>query len=92
MTIINFSISLEADPCIYDKNIEINNKGVITMQYLMVALYIDDLPIAVLNKNLATKLESTFEAKYKMKKLNVIKLLLGMGIFQDKVHNTIYIT
>ena len=27
-----------------------------------------------------------------MKKLNAIKQLLGMGIFHDKIRNTIYIT
>ena len=58
----------------------------------MVALYVDDLLIAGSTKNMVTQLESIFEAKYKMKKLNAIKQLLGMGIFHDKLHNTIYIT
>ena len=35
----------------------------------MVALYLDDLLIAGSTKNLVTKRESIFEAKYKMKKL-----------------------
>ena len=59
---------LEADPCIYVKNIETNVNGVNTIKYLMVALYVE---------------ESIFEAKYKMKKLNAIKQLIGMGIFHD---------
>ena len=75
---------LEADPCIYVKIIEITNNGTITTHHQMVALYVDDLLIAGSTKNLVTKLESFFEAKYKMKKLNVIKQLLGMGIFHDK--------
>jgi len=58
----------------------------------MVALYVDDLLIAGSTKNMVTQLESIFEAKYKMKKLNAIKQLLGMGIFHDKLRNTIYIT
>ena len=56
----------------------------------MVALYVDDLLIAGSTKNLVTKLESFFEAKYKMKKLNVIKQLLGMDIYHDKDRNIIY--
>ena len=83
---------LEADPCIYVKNIEINVNGVNTTKYLMVALYVDDLLIAGFTKNMVTQLECIFEAKYKMKKLNAIKQLLGMGIFHDKIRNTIYIT
>ena len=51
---------------------EINNNGIITTHYQMVALYVD-LLIAGSTKNPLTKLESFFEAKYKMKKLNVIK-------------------
>ena len=58
----------------------------------MVALYVDDLLISGSTKNLVTKLESFFEAKYKMKKLNVIKQLLGMGIYHDKDRNIIYIS
>jgi hypothetical protein len=41
---------------------------------------------------MVTQLESIFEAKYKIKKLNAIKQLLGMGIFHEKLCNTIYIT
>jgi hypothetical protein len=58
----------------------------------MVALYVDDLLIAGSTKNLVTKLKNFFEAKYKMKKLNVIKQLLGMGIYHDKERNIIYIS
>jgi Reverse transcriptase (RNA-dependent DNA polymerase) len=58
----------------------------------MVALYVDDLLIAGSTKNMVTQLETVSEAKYKMKKLNTIKQLLGMGIFHDKIRNTIYIT
>ena len=58
----------------------------------MVALYVDDLLIAGSTKNMVTQLETIFEAKYKMKKLNAIKQLLGVGIFHDKIRNTIYIT
>ena len=83
---------LEADPCIYVKIVEVNNNGIITKQYQMVALYVDDLLISGSTKNLVTKLESFFEAKYKMKKLNVIKQLLGMGIYHDKDRNIIYIS
>ena len=58
----------------------------------MVALYVDDLLIAGSTKNLVTKLESFFEAKYKIKKLNVIKQLLGILIYHDKERNIIYIS
>jgi hypothetical protein len=43
----------------------------------MVALYVDDLLIAGSTKNMVTQLESIFEAKYKIKKLNTIKQSLG---------------
>ena len=56
----------------------------------MVALYVDDLLIAGSTKNMVTQLETIVEAKYKMKKLNAIKQLLGMGIFHDRIRNTIY--
>ena len=58
----------------------------------MEALYVDDLLIAGSTKNMVTQLEAIFKAKYKMKKLYTIKQLLGMGIFHDKIRNTIYIT
>ena len=58
----------------------------------MVALYVDDIVIAASSKNLITKLEAIFEAKFKMKKLNKIKQLLAMGIHHDKDRNTIYVT
>ena len=58
----------------------------------MVALYVDDLLIAGSTKNIVTQLESIFETKYIMKKLSAIKQLLGMGIFNDIIRNTFYIT
>jgi Reverse transcriptase (RNA-dependent DNA polymerase) len=54
---------LEADPCIYVKNIKTNINGVNTTKYLMVALHIDDILIAGFTKNMVTRLESIFEAK-----------------------------
>ena len=52
---------LEADPCIYVKNIETTANGVTNIKYLMVALYVDDLLIAGSTKNIVTQLESIFE-------------------------------
>jgi Reverse transcriptase (RNA-dependent DNA polymerase) len=83
---------LEADLCIYVKTIETNINGVNTIKYLMVTLYVDDLLIAGSTKNMVTQLESIFEAKYEMKKLNAIKQLLGTRIFHDKICNSIYVT
>jgi hypothetical protein len=71
--------------------IEINNNGIITTHYPMVALCVNFLLIAGSIKNLVTKLENVFEAKYKMKKLNFIEHLLGMGIYHGKERTTIYI-
>jgi Reverse transcriptase (RNA-dependent DNA polymerase) len=51
---------LITDPCIYVKNIEPNVNGVYTTNYLMVALYVDDLLIAGSTKNIVTQLESIF--------------------------------
>ena len=58
----------------------------------IVALYVDDLILAASTKNLLTNLEKVFEAKFKMKKLNKIKQILGMGIHHDKDRNIIYMT
>ena len=68
----------------------INGGFVNITKYLMEALYVDDLLIAGSTNKVVTQLESIFEAKYKMKKINTIKQLLGMGIFHDKICNTIY--
>ena len=58
--LIDITNLLEADMWNYVKNIEINSNGTITKQYLMVALYVYDILIAVYNtKNLVTKLEVT---------------------------------
>jgi Reverse transcriptase (RNA-dependent DNA polymerase) len=83
---------LEADPCTHVKILEINNNGIINTHYQIVVLYVDDLLIADSTKNLVSKLERFFEAKYKMKNLNVIKQLLGMEIYHDKECITIYIS
>jgi len=91
--LIDITNLLEADMWNYVKNIEINSNGTITKQYLMVALYVYDILIAVYNtKNLVTKLEVTM--RQSINKLNVIKqlILLGMEIFHDNKCNTIYIT
>ena len=83
---------LEADPCIYVREIQIEINGEIVIKFQIVALYVDDLIIAASNKNLITDLEKVFEARFKMKKLNKIKQILGMGVHHDKDRNTIYIT
>jgi Reverse transcriptase (RNA-dependent DNA polymerase) len=74
------------------KNIQTIVNGVNNTKYLVIALYVDDLLIAGSTKNMVTQLETIFETKYKMKKLNAIKQLLGMGIFHDEIRNTIYNT
>ena len=66
--------------------------NIFTMQYQIVALYVDDLIFAASAKNLLTNLEKVFETKFKMKKLNKIKQILGMGIHYDKDRNIIYMT
>jgi Reverse transcriptase (RNA-dependent DNA polymerase) len=74
------------------KKIRTDIKGVITIQYQIVALYVDDLILAASTKNLLTNPERVFEAKFKMKKLNKIKQIIGMGIHHDKDRNIIYMT
>ena len=80
---------MEADPCIYIKEFQVEDKGVQKTQYQIVALYVDDLIIAASTKNLLTALESVFECRVKMKKLNQIKQILGMGVHHDKDRNII---
>ena len=64
--LIDITNLLETDPWNYVKNIEINSNGTITKQYLMVALYVYDILIAVYNtKNLFTKLEVTMRLSIK---------------------------
>ena len=83
---------LEADPCIYVREIKVVANGQTVIKFQIVALYVDDLIIAASNKNLITDLEKVFEARFKMKKLNKIKQILGMGVHHDKDRNIIYIT
>ena len=83
---------MEADPCIYIREFQIEEKGVQKTQYQIVALYVDDLIIAASTKNLLTALEGVFESRFKMKKLNQIKQILGMGVHHDKDRNIIYVT
>jgi hypothetical protein len=83
---------MEADPCIYIKEFKVDDKGVQKTQYQIVALYVDDLIIAASIKNLLTALEGVFESRFKMKKLNQIKQILGMGVHHDKDRNIIYVT
>ena len=60
---------MEADPCIYIKEIQVEDNGVKKTQYQLVALYVDDLIIAVSTKLLRTALEGVFESRFKMKKV-----------------------
>ena len=83
---------LEADPCIYVREIKVVVNGQTVIKFQIVALYVDDLIIAASNKNLITDLERVFEARFMMKKLNKIKQILGMGVHHDKDRNIIYIT
>ena len=71
------------------KEIKSEINGNINIQYQLVALYVDDPILAALIKNLLTNLEKVFEAKFKMKKLNKIKQILGMGTHHDKDRNII---
>ena len=61
---------MEADPCIYIRAFQVEEKGVQKTQYQIVALYVDDLIIAASTKNLLTALEGVFERRFKIKKLN----------------------
>ena len=83
---------MEGDPCIYIKEFQVDDKGVQKTQYQIVALYVDDLIIAASTKNLLTALEGVFESRFKMKKLNQIKQILGMGVHHDKDRNIIHVT
>jgi Reverse transcriptase (RNA-dependent DNA polymerase) len=83
---------LEADPCIYVREITVVVNGQKVIKFQIVALYVDDLIIAASNKNLITDLEKVFEARFKVKKLNKIKHILGMGVYHDKDRNIINIT
>ena len=48
---------MEADPCIYIREVVIDVNGVKRTQYQLVALYVDDLIIAASTKNLITDFE-----------------------------------
>ena len=56
------------------------------------ALHVDDILIAASTKKLLTALEGVFKSRFKMKKLNQIKQILGMGVHHDKDRNIIYVT
>jgi Reverse transcriptase (RNA-dependent DNA polymerase) len=61
---------VEADPCIYIREVVIVANGVKKTQYQLVALYVVDLIIAASTKNLITDLEGIFERRFKKKKLH----------------------
>ena len=48
---------MEADPCIYIREVIVDVNGMKKTQYQLVALYVDDLIIAASTKNLITDLE-----------------------------------
>jgi Reverse transcriptase (RNA-dependent DNA polymerase) len=76
---------MEADPCIYIREVVVDVNGVKKTQYQLVALYVDDLIIAASTKNLITDLEGELESRFKMKKLHQIKQILGMGIHLTRI-------
>ena len=43
---------LEANPCLYVKVLAINENGIVKTQFMIVAIYVDDLIIAASTKNL----------------------------------------
>ena len=55
---------MEADPCIYIRELQVEEKGVQKTQYQIVVLYVDGLIIAVSTKNLLTALEGVFESRF----------------------------
>ena len=63
---------MEADPCIYIREVIVDVKGMKKTQYQLVALFVDDVIIAASIKNLLTNLEEVFESRFKMKKLHQI--------------------
>ena len=77
---------MEADPCIYIKEFQVDEKGVQKTQYQIVALYVNDLIIAASTKNLLTALEGVFESRFKMKKSNQIKQILCTSRQGSKYH------
>ena len=83
---------MEANPCIYIREVVVDLNGVKKTQYQLVAVYVDDLIIAASTKNLITDLEGVFESRFMMKKLHQIKQIPGMGTHHDKDRNIIYIT
>jgi Reverse transcriptase (RNA-dependent DNA polymerase) len=74
---------MDADPCIYIKEFQVDEKGVHRTQYQKVALYVCDLIIAASTRNLLTALEGVLESRLKMKKFNQIKQTLGMCVHHD---------
>jgi Reverse transcriptase (RNA-dependent DNA polymerase) len=83
---------MKADPCIYIREVVDDVNGMKKTQYQLVALYVHDLIIAASTKNLITDSEEVFECHFKMKKMHLIKQILGVGIHHDKDRNIIYIT
>ena len=56
---------LEADPCLYVKVLTINEKGIVKTQFMIMAIYVDDLIIAALTKNLITNIEAFLKRNLK---------------------------
>jgi Reverse transcriptase (RNA-dependent DNA polymerase) len=49
---------LEADPCLYVKVLTINEKGIVKTQFMIVAIYVDNLIIAASTKKLITNIKA----------------------------------
>jgi hypothetical protein len=83
---------LEADPCIYRKEVTTTVNNVETKQYIFITLYVDDLIISASTKSLIRELKKSLCLKFKMKDLGVIKQILGMGVLHDRINHKIYLS
>jgi hypothetical protein len=82
---------MEADPCIYIKEFQVDDKGVQKTQYQIVALYVDDLIIAASTKHLLTALEGVFESRlvwvYTMTRIVILYMLLNNNTLKNHLNN-----
>ena len=80
-------IQNQADPCVYQKNIDVDGKNVI----LIIALYVDDIIVISNDKELLVVEKLKLRTRFEMEDLGEIKYLLGMTIKRDRANRTLSI-
>ena len=76
---------LEVDHCVSIKRYD---QG----KYIILLLYVDDMLIVGLDKNMINRLKKDFDSKFEMKDLGPTQQILGMRIMRDKKNKRLWLS